>query len=120
MKFFNTKNKWVAGVQAYNLLTAILVAHDAATNPESSLNELAPDILIHLVSAFNLRDSASILESMACMTLNIGGIGFIAGVTAMGCSRIPPIFNAVDVFNHALNTHAIVDTEFDRKPTHNR
>ena len=104
--FFNQQSKWLAKLQYYNVGVAICMADDLGTNPESSFGEIAPDIFIHLFSAFTIREQTTLNGIFSSAALNIARIGAIYSGMASGSTSLSLAFNVLDVCTHSINTFA--------------
>lgn len=93
--FFN----WGTLYRGYNAAVALLVTYQYFTNPQASLIEHAPDILIHAAEAVIPNQFSQI-----AIVANVGRASQAAYAFFSGNSTIPSVANLVDVGNHLLNT----------------
>lgn len=90
---------WGNAYRGYNAGIALLVTYQYFTNPQASLIEHVPDILIHAAEAI-IPNQFSQIATVA----NVGRASQAAYAFFSGNSTIPSTANLVDVANHLLNT----------------
>ena len=103
LNFFNSKNKWRANVQAYNMLVLTLATYDLATNPDSTWNEMGADIFVHAVTLLSLQTNTSLWTGLTSTFLNVARVGAIWSGATSGSSSVALTLNGIDAANHIVN-----------------
>jgi hypothetical protein len=103
LNFFNSKNKWNASVQAYNMLVLTIATYDLATNPDSTWSEMGADVFVHAVTLLSLQENASLWTGLTSTFLNAARFGAIWSGATSGSSSVALALNGIDAANHIVN-----------------